>query len=169
MSDAPVPPAGADENVPTFHIETLYLKDLSFESPNVPDIFRDNHEPRVEFGLDTQNVRKGPDHWEVVLQLSLKVTSKEKALFLVEMSYGGVFLLKNIPDQHLPMVLGVDCPNVLFPYARQLISQVVVLGGFKPLILDPVNFFALMQQKTQQQQARAAAAAEHTPVAGQVH
>ncbi|OSM06787.1 protein-export chaperone SecB [Magnetofaba australis] len=151
--------AAAGQEPPVFHVAKLYLKDLSFESPNAPDAFGETGEPKAEFNLDTKAARKSDDHYEVTLQVTVTVkdASGEKTMFLAEVVYAGLFLIKNIPEQHLPMVLGIECPNILFPYLRQLVSSVVQDGGFKPMVLDPINFAALFQQAQQQQAAQQAA------------
>ncbi|MEG3641530.1 protein-export chaperone SecB [Magnetococcus sp. PR-3] len=141
----------AAEEAPVFHVVKLYLKDLSFESPNAPESFAVESEPKAEFNLDTKATKKDDDHYEVTLDVNVKVATPEgKSLFLAEVTYGGLFLVKNVPDEHIPMVLGIDCPNILFPYVRQIVSSVVLEGGYKPMVLDPINFAALFQHAQQQ-------------------
>ncbi|MBF0165581.1 MAG: protein-export chaperone SecB [Magnetococcales bacterium] len=142
---------------PMFHVEKLYLKDLSFESPNAPEIFREAGEPGMEFQLETNAIQKGPEHFESILHVTVKVKLQENVLFLVDVTYGGLFLLRNIPREHIAPTLGIECPNILFPYVRHLISDLVTEGGFKPVVLDPINFVALYQQQLQQQANQAAA------------
>ncbi len=150
---------------PVFHIEKLYIKDLSFESPNAPEIFRENGEPQMEFHLETQATQKGAEHFESTLHVVVKVYLKENILFLVDITYAGLFLMRNIPPEHIPPTLGIECPNILFPYVRRLISDLVTEGGFKPVVLDPINFIALyqqqMQQKAQQAEAEQTSQATH--------
>lgn len=148
MADTPPP---ITNNSPVFRVEKLYLKDLSFESPVAPDVFLERREPEVNVQLDTKFGKKMEHHYEVMLEVTIRVTLDEKVLFLVELSYGGLFRMQNIPQEHIAPMLGIECPNILFPYVRQLISQVVGDGGFKPLFLDPINFAALYQQRLQQQ------------------
>ncbi|MBF0310381.1 MAG: protein-export chaperone SecB [Magnetococcales bacterium] len=136
----------AADNQPLFHVEKLYLKDLSFESPNAPEIFLTQQEPKVEFNLNTSASKVGDEHYETVLHVTIKVVSGENTMFLVEVSYGGLFLVRNVPQEHLSRTLGIECPYILFPYVRQIISQLVSEGGFKPMVLDPINFAALYQQ-----------------------
>ncbi|MBF0126025.1 MAG: protein-export chaperone SecB [Magnetococcales bacterium] len=150
---------------PVFHVEKLYLKDLSFESPNSPEVFREPVEPRMEFNLETNSTRKGEEHYESVLHVTVKVYTEEQVLFLVDVSYGGLFLLRNIPKNHVAPILGIECPNILFPYVRRVISEQVTDGGFKPVVLDPVNFAALFQQRLQQQ-AQKQAREQPAPEAG---
>ncbi|MBF0191910.1 MAG: protein-export chaperone SecB [Magnetococcales bacterium] len=155
MADETSPPPGQ----PAFHVEKLYLKDLSFESPNTPEMFREAGEPQMEFQLETNAVQKGPEHFEAILHVTVKVHLKDNVLFLVDVTYGGLFLLRNIPREHIAPTLGIECPNILFPYVRHLVADLVTEGGFKPVVLDPINFVALYQQQLQQQ-ARQQAAAE---------
>lgn len=143
-------------NQPVFHIEKLYLKDLSFESPNSPEIFQTNLEPKVEFTLNTSAAKKGETHFEVVLKMEVKVGLEGKSLFLVDVSYAGLFMTRNIPAEHLPLLLNIECPGILFPYVRQIISEAVTNGGFKPLVLDPINFAMVYQQQQQALKQQAA-------------
>lgn len=132
-----------------FHVEKLYLKDLSFESPNSPEVFRDHPEPKVDFNLATGATQKGPDHFEVTLHVTIKVGVAERTLFLVELTYAGLFLLRNIPREMVAPMLGIECPAILFPYVRQIVSEMVMQGGFRPMVLDPINFSALFHQSQQ--------------------
>ena len=135
---------------PTLRMQKMYIKDFSFENPNSPEIFRanQNSEPNVELNLQLNNKKVGEDHWEVALEINAKVVTKEddaQVLFILEIEHAAVFFLKNIPEQHMPMVLGVECPTLLFPFTRQIISQISVDGGFMPFLMEPVNFMALFQ------------------------
>lgn len=143
----PTPPA----DPPVFHIEKLYLKDLSFESPNTPGVFVEAGEPQLELQLETRVAQKGPEHYESILHVTVKVHLESKILFLVDVTYAGLFLLRNIPQEHIAPTMGIECPNILFPYVRRIISDQVTEGGFKPVVLDPINFAALYQQQLQQQ------------------
>lgn len=135
---------------PVLRMQKMYLKDFSFENPNSPEIFRANQrsEPKVELNLQLNNKKIGDDHWEVAIEINAKVVTKEdnpQVLFILEVEHAAVFLLRNIPEQHMPMVLGVECPTLLFPFTRQIISQMSVDGGFMPFLMEPVNFMALFQ------------------------
>ena len=135
---------------PVLRMQKMYIKDLSFENPHSPEIFRNNYrsEPDVELNLQLNNKKVGDDHWEVSLEVNAKVVTKEeepRVLFILEVEHAAVFLLRNIPEQHLPMVLAVECPTLLFPFTRQIISQISVDGGFMPFLMEPVNFMALFQ------------------------
>ncbi len=133
---------------PILRMQKMYIKDFSFENPNAPEIYRENRkaEPNVELNLQLNNKKVGDDHWEVALEVNAKVATKEdepRVLFMLEIEHAAVFLLRNIPEKHLPMVLGVECPTLLFPFTRQIISQISVDGGFMPFLMEPVNFMAL--------------------------
>ena len=147
--------AAADR--PEFRMQKMYIKDLSFENPNVPEVFMtQGSEPKVELNLQLKNKKIDDTHWEVALEITAKVSvdNGAKTLFVLELEHAAIFLLKNIPEEHMPMVLGVDCPTLLFPFTRQLASQVSTDGGFAPFLMEPVNFMGLYQNsKKQQEQA----------------
>ncbi len=160
MADESIPAAGETTEVgnnPVFHVEKIYLKDLSYESPHTPEVFMDGKEPKVEFNLDTSARKKEGDHYEVTLNVTVKVANEDRPLFLVEVDYAGLFLLRNFSKEHIPMMLGIECPSVLFPYVRQVVSGVIAEGGFKPLMLEPINFAMLYHQAQAKRQASGAA------------
>jgi len=134
---------------PEFRMQKMYIKDLSFENPNAPQIFtaQQKMDPAVEVNLQLNNKQIDEDYWEVALQITAKVSAKEenKVLFIMEIEHAAVFMLRNIPKEHVPMLLGVDCPTLLFPFTRQIVSQVSVDGGYIPFLMEPVNFMALYQ------------------------
>ena len=138
---------------PVFHVEKLYLKDLSFESPNTPEMFRENLEPKVDFNLEMGTTQKSAEHYETSLHVTVKVMAGERTMFLVDLTYAGLFLLRNVPQELLAPMLGIECPTVLFPYVRQLVSEMIMQGGFRPMVLDPINFSALFHQSQQKNQA----------------
>ncbi|MBI4791756.1 MAG: protein-export chaperone SecB [Deltaproteobacteria bacterium] len=151
--------ASPQGEAPIFRLQKMYLKDLSFENPNAPETFLAAQEPKVEVNLGLKNKKLENDHWEVVLSVTATVTNVKdgKTLFIVEIEHAGVFILKNIPQEHVSMVLAVDCPALMFPFTRQIMSQVSVDGGFMPFLMEPVNFMALFQNtmKKRQEQAKA--------------
>ncbi len=128
---------------PVFRLQKMYVKDLSFENPNAPEIFREKPSPQAEVNLTLQNKQVDERHWEVVLRVTATVKSGDRVAFIVEVEHAGLFLLQNIPDEHLATVLAVDCPAFLFPFTRQVVSQAVVDGGFPSFLLEPVNFPAM--------------------------
>jgi preprotein translocase subunit SecB len=139
----------SEQQPPVFTIEKIYIKDLSLEIPNAPQIFLEREQPQVEVQLNTSANKVDEGIYESTL--SITVTSKvgDKTAFLVEISEAGIFQLRNIPDADLESVLGIACPNIIFPYAREVISDVLVRAGFPPMLLAPVNFEALFQQQKQ--------------------
>ncbi len=141
-----------------FRLQKLFIKDISFENPGAPDVFVIKQgEPKVEVNMGLKNKKMaGDDLYEVSLSITAKITHGEdnKTLFIVEVEHGGIFTLKNIPAQHLPAVLAVDCPTMMFPYTRQIISQLSVDGGFVPFLMEPVNFLGLYQNSQKQAAAK---------------
>ncbi len=150
MSEANVSETDAStaqtDGSPAFHVEKLYLKDLSFESPHSPEVFLESAEPKVDFNLETGTVQKGAEHFESVLHVTVKVLAGERTLFLVDLTFAGLFLLRNMPQELVAPMLGIECPAILFPYVRQIVSEMIMQGGFKPIVLDPINFSALFHQ-----------------------
>jgi len=158
MSEQNATAAGAGTEAgtaPLFRLEKLYLKDLSFESPNVPEaFFIQNIEPTVDMKLKLNNNKVDDSHWEVSMEISatIKDTKSDKVMFIIEIEHAGAFLLQNIPDEYLQQVLHVDCPTIIFPYTRQIASQASVDGGFMPFLMEPMNFAGMYQSKMQQEQ-----------------
>ncbi len=149
----------AGESNPQFRMQKMYIKDLSFENPNAPDVFinQQSTEPNVELNLKLNNRKIDENHWEVSICINAEVKHKgdnEKTLFILEIEHAGIFFLKNIPEEHLAMVLGVDCPTLLFPFSRQIVSQVSVDGGFIPFQMEPINFMALFQNSLKKEEAQ---------------
>jgi preprotein translocase subunit SecB len=146
------------QEAPVFRMQKMYVKDLSFESPNAPDIFlAQGQEPKVDFNLRLSNKKIDDDHYEVTIAMTAKILDQKNndtVMFIVELEHAAVFLLKNIPAEHLQRVMAVDCPLMLFPFTRQITSQVSVDGGFMPFLMEPINFVALYEnaQKEKSQQ-----------------
>ncbi len=145
---------GAGDDSPVFRMQKMYIKDFSFENPNAPAVFQTpNQEPKVEVNLKLNNRKLDDDHWEIGLQITAKIVDKnnnDKTMFIMEIEHAGAFLMKNIPEEHQEMVLGVDCPTLLFPFTRQIVSQMSVDGGFIPFLMEPINFMALYQNSKQE-------------------
>lgn len=145
----------AQPELPVFRLQKMYIKDMSFESPNAPQVFlARNQDPKVDFNLQVNSKKIDDDHWEVALAITTKVMDKNASdamMFVVEIEHGGVFLMKNIPAEHVQRVLAIDCPLMLFPFTRQVISQVSVDGGFMPFLMEPINFVALYENAVRQQ------------------
>ena len=136
---------------PVFTIEKIYVKDLSLEVPNAPQVFLEREAPRVDIQLSTEAKPIDEGHYDVVLSVTATAVVKERTLFLVEAKQAGIFQIRNIPKDSLDMVLSITCPNILFPYARETVSDSITRCGFPPFLLAPVNFEALYQQRMQQQ------------------
>jgi preprotein translocase subunit SecB len=140
-------------NAPQFEIQRIYTKDLSYEAPNTPHTFVEEWKPEVQLNLETKSNRIQDNVHEVVLTVTATVTSNKKSAFLVEVHQAGIFLISGLPQDQLRQMLGSFCPNILFPYAREVISDLVVRGGFPQLILAPVNFDALYTQHMEDQKS----------------
>lgn len=137
---------------PVFNIEKLYVKDLSVEVPNAPSIFLEQGTPSIGVELGTQATVIGEGFYEVALTVT--VTSRleeDKTMFLVEATQAGIFQVRNIPDDDLEPVLMIGCANILFPYARETVSDAVSRAGFQPVLLAPVNFEAMYTARKQQE------------------
>ena len=132
---------------PAFSIEKIYVKDLSLEVPGGPGVFMQTEQPQLEIQIEQRSRRVNEGLYEVTLVVTVVAKQGEKTSFLVEAAQAGVFQIRNVRDADLAAVLGVVCPNVLFPYARETVSDVVARAGFPPVILAPVNFEAVFQQR----------------------
>ncbi len=137
-----------------FIIERIYVKDISFEAPNSPSIFTLEWEPDTSLNLNTNVNPLGGDHYEVELQVTVSVKSHDKTAFLVEVTQAGAFLIKGYPEEQLNHLLASFCPSNLFPYAREVISNLVSKGSFPEMHLSPINFDALYAQRLEEEQAK---------------
>jgi len=136
-----------------FAMQRIYNKDLSFESPATPGIFRRQWQPKVNVDLNTKSDKIDDEgNFEVVLTITLTAKVEEETAFLVEVQQAGIFLIKGFEGEDLRRILGTAAPTILFPYARETIDSVCVKGGFPPVMLAPVNFDALYQQAMAQAQ-----------------
>ena len=142
---------------PVFSIEKVYVKDLSLELPNAPQIFLEREQPAVEVGLQSEANGLGDGIFEVVLTVTVTAKVGEKTQFLVEAAQAGIFAVRNVPNGELDPLLAIACPNILCPYAREPVSDMVNRAGFPPVLLAPVNFEALYQERLQQQGQHASA------------
>lgn len=147
--------AQEEQAAPQFSIQRIYLKDLSFESPNAPAIFTKEYKPEIKLDLDNKSTQIEPGVFEVVLSVTVTATIEDQTAFLVEVQQAGVFVIGNMPEQQVAHMLGAFCPNTLFPYAREAVSNLVNRGTFPALNLSPVNFDALFAQYMQQAQQQA--------------
>jgi preprotein translocase subunit SecB len=132
---------GADQA--QFSIQKIYVKDVSFEVPSSPQIFSEQGQPQLELNLNQKVGRVAEGSFEVVLGVTLTCKLADKTVYLAEIQQAGLFALAGFDDRTLDMMLGTYCPNVLFPYARQFLGELVAQGGFPPFYLQPINFEAL--------------------------
>ena len=138
---------------PTLAINGQYIKDLSFEAPNTPGVFNllQTEIPNIQVDIDVQGEGKSDNLFEVVLKVRAEANVKNEGVYICELSYAGLFSI-NVPQEHLGPVLMIECPLILFPFLRRVIADVTGDGGFAPLMLSPVDFAALYQQRVKQAQ-----------------
>lgn len=153
--------APQEQATPLFNIEKLYVKDMSLEIPGAPAIFLQRENPHIDLQLQTRAtaVEEGVFEVEVTVTVTAKLPEKDQVMFLIEAKQAGIFQVRNLPPQEMEMVLAVVCPNLLYPYLREVVSDMAVRGGFAPVLLNPINFDAIYQQQKEQAQAQAEAAA----------
>ena len=153
MTDQQNTAASEEETAPQFSLQRIYVRDLSFEAPKSPAIFRQQWEPSVGLDLNTRQKALENDFHEVVLTLSVTVKNGDEVAFIAEVQQAGIFLIKNLDDASMSHTLGAFCPNILFPYAREAVSDAVARAGFQPIILQPVNFEAMYMARQEQMAA----------------
>jgi preprotein translocase subunit SecB len=148
--------SGGSENQPNpqpnLQIVGQYIKDLSFENPGAPQGFAGS--PQIEMGVDLQARPVGPDHYEVVFHMRIKASAEERTLFILELAYGALVRLTNMPEEAVQRVLLIQAPHLIFPFARRIISDVVRDGGMPPLVIEPIDFVSLYQSKMAQAAAQ---------------
>lgn len=138
------------EQQPVFSIEKIYVKDISLEVPNAPQVFLEQAQPEIDMQIASEGKQIDDGYFEVTLTVTVTAKLPEKTVFLAEVAQAGIFQIQNVPVEDIDPILGVACPNILFPYARETVSSVVGRAGFPPVLLAPINFEALyMQQRAQ--------------------
>ena len=142
----------AEAQAPQFSLQRIYVRDLSFEAPKSPAIFRQEWTPSVALDLNTRQKALEGDFHEVVLTLSVTVKNGEEVAFIAEVQQAGIFLIQGLDEASMSNTLGAFCPNILFPYARETLDSLVTRGSFPALMLAPVNFDALYAQELQRMQ-----------------
>ena len=150
--------AGATGNgtQPTLNVLTQYVKDLSFESPGAPTSLRGREKaPGININVNVNANPMSQTEYDVTLALTAKATIDEEVLFNVELLYGGVFRVEGFPQEHMLPLLFIECPRLLFPFARQIIADSTRNGGFPPLMIDPIDFAQMFQQRMAEEQAKA--------------
>ncbi len=160
MSDSPAPsgengqnPAAQGQQPPRLSIVTQYVKDLSFENPGSSQQGQQRQgRPQIQVRVEVRTEARPENQHEVVLDLNVDAKSGEETVFLMELSYGGVFSLANIPNESLQPLLLIECPRLLFPFARRVVADITRDGGFPPLMIDPIDFVSLYRRRVQQAQ-----------------
>ncbi len=145
------------DQVPQLNVVAQYIKDFSFENPNAPKSLATGQQPQIGIQINVNAAPVSDTDIEVVLHLSGKAENAGSLLFSFDLAFGGVFRIRNVPQESLNAVVLIECPRLLFPFAREIIATTVRNGGFPPLLLDPVDFVALYRQKMEQ------LAAQQTP------
>lgn len=133
-------------------IQKIYVKDLSFEAPNTPAVFTEKLNPAVDIHFSNETAELGENQHEVVLSVTVTVKQDDRTVYLVEVKQAGIFSIGGFSNEHLPAILATACPNILFPYAREVVSDIVTKGGFPQILLAPVNFDVLYAQELQRRQ-----------------
>lgn len=141
-----------DKTEPQFMIQRVYVKDVSFETPHSPNIFKEEWEPKLNLDLGNKTNKLEDNVYEVELSVTATVNNKDKVAFIAEVKQAGIFTIEGAPEEQLDHLLNSFCPSILFPYAREAITDMVTKGSFPQLVLAPVNFDALYTQQRQEQQ-----------------
>jgi len=150
------------ENIqPMVGLDKIYVKDLSLEIPHAPQIFLERENPQVDLQLYTQAATVSAGVFEVVVMATVTAKIGEKVMFLIEARQAGIFQVRNVSTEDLEPILAVMCPNILFPYLREVVSDLAIRAGFAPVLLNPVNFDSIYQQQKQQRVQAAATATTH--------
>ena len=140
---------------PVFSIEKIYVKDLSLEIPHAPQIFLEREQPEIDMQLATEGKQLEDGVFEAVITVTVTAKLGEQVMFLVEAAQAGIFQIRGVAEEEISGVLAVACPNILFPYVRETVSDVVNRAGFPPVLLSPINFEALYAQQMAEQSGNA--------------
>jgi preprotein translocase subunit SecB len=144
----------ADQPQPaSFQVEKIYVKDLSLEIPNAPQVFMEQAQPQLEVQIGTAVANFAESLYEVTVTATVTAKAGERTVFLAEAAQAGIFSVRNVGAQELDSLLGIGCPTIVFPYLRETISDLIIRGGFPPVLLSPVSFEALYLQRAQQNQS----------------
>lgn len=138
-----------EQNLPQLALERIYVKDMSLEVPGA-EVFTREWQPELDINLSSNAEKLDDDHYQVVLTVNVSAVNAGETAFIAEVHQAGIFMLQNIPDEQMPAILGAYCPNVIFPYAREVISDIVTRGSFPQLLLAPVNFDQAFAQSQEQ-------------------
>jgi preprotein translocase subunit SecB len=144
----------ATTNAPSFSVKGQYIKDLSFENPHAPQSLTvTNAPPSIDVSVDLKAQKLQEDFYEMTMLISVRASSEGSTLFLVELAYAGLFQVSNVPPERIEPLIMVDCPFVLFPFARRVIADITRDGGFPPLMLDPIDFHSLYMKNRARKEA----------------
>lgn len=145
---APQPqPQPDQQSLPALSVLAQYVKDFSFENPNAPSSLRSEGQPTMQIGINLGVAQHGSTEYEVTLNIEGKAERTGTVLFAFELAFAGMFRIQNVPAEHIQAVLMIECPRLLFPFAREIVATAVRNGGFAPLLLDPIDFVSLYQQR----------------------
>ena len=144
-----------------FLVQRIYTKDISFEAPHSPQMFQENWSPEIKVGLGSETKKIDDSNFELVLKVSVEAKQGDRTVFLVEVQQGGLFLIHGFSTEETDALMGVAAPNLLFPYAREVVSDLVTRGSFPQFVLQPVNFEAVYAQQRQARAAQAESSAAH--------
>ena len=158
--------ADDNANLPQFQIQRMYLKDLSLEQPNSPQVLLEQGQPQVEINLTLGAETISEAMYEVTVMATVTTKINDKTLFLVEAKQGGIFEIRNIPDEQLKQILGIACPNIVYPYLRAIVSDICTRAGFPPVVLSEVNFQAMYEAQQAELNAQAAAVTNGSGASG---
>ncbi|MFI4955304.1 MAG: protein-export chaperone SecB [Gammaproteobacteria bacterium] len=145
--------AQQENNKPEFSIQRIYIKDLSLESPASPQVFRQEWKPDINLQINVDSSSLEEDFHQVILKVTVTAKNQDKTALLIEVHQAGIFLLRNFSNEQRRHMLGAFCPNILFPYAREFISETAIRAGFPPLYLSPINFDAIYAEQSRQESA----------------
>jgi preprotein translocase subunit SecB len=161
--------AAAEKQQPQFMIQKIYTKDISFETPSSPEVFREEWKPELDLQLTNEYKQLDDNNHDVTLVATVTAKLGDKTAFLIEVKQSGIFSLIGYSNEEIAPLIGNHCPTILFPYIREVISDIVLKGGFPQLVLAPVNFDALFAQNMAQKAAQAAPGEESEPAPEQTH
>jgi preprotein translocase subunit SecB len=148
-------PQPAQQQAPSLNVLGQYVKDFSFENPNAPRSLQPNEEkPQLNIQINVGVQQLAPGDFEVTLKLDGKAEAQGMVLFAFDLTFCGLFRIQNIPQEHVQPMVMIECPRLLFPFAREMIATAVRNGGYAPFLLDPVDFVSLYQQRMAQQQGQ---------------
>lgn len=145
----------ADDATPVFQIQRMYLKDLSLEQPNSPQILLEQSQPQVDINLAMGSASVADGVFEVTVTATVTTKVKDKVLFLVEAKQAGIFEIRNVPEEQMQGIVSIVCPQMIYPYLRAIVSDVCTRAGFPPILLTEVNFQAMFEAQQQQIVAQA--------------